>query len=58
MLKDRGFTNWQIVPEQDRSISLLFLPEASDRNNDVYDEMDKAEAAMEQDTGSALHITF
>ena len=48
----------QIVPEQDRSISLLFLPEASDRNNDVYDEMDNAEAAMEQDTGSALHITF
>ena len=48
----------QIVPEQDRSISLLFLPEASDRNNDVYDEMDKAEAAMEQDAGSALHITF
>ncbi|MBO5573589.1 MAG: hypothetical protein J5947_05040 [Clostridium sp.] len=44
----------QIVPEQDRSISVLYLPEANDRSNDVYDEMDRAEAAMENDSGSNI----
>ena len=43
-----------IVPEQDRSISLMFLPEASDRSNDVYDEMDKAEACMAADPANIL----
>ncbi|MCR5371678.1 MAG: hypothetical protein K6E83_13310 [Clostridium sp.] len=48
----------EIVPEADRSVSVLYLPEACDRNNAVYDEMDRAEAAKDQDFGNTLHVKF